>query len=231
MTQTTPGDPDQFLAGPRSGPALGTAERLVVLLHGYGADGDDLFGLAGPLGQALPGTAFRSPNAPQPCRANPFGRQWFPIPWIDGSAEAERDRGFAASVETLNAYLDAAMAAEGVEPARTALVGFSQGTMMALHVSARRGTALAGIVGFSGRLLLPERLARETVSRPPILLVHGDCDEVIGVESLAEAGSALTAAGFAVDTHVSAGTPHGIAPDGLQLAARFLVEKLLTNVG
>lgn len=214
------------LTGPRVAPQSGKTRSLVILLHGYGADGADLIGLADPLGPALPDTAFRSPNAPQPCAINPGGRQWFPIPWIDGSTPQQMETGMRASVLDLDSYLTDAMAEEGVGPEQTCLIGFSQGTMMALHVAPRRPVAMAGIVGFSGRLAVPERLAAEVQSRPPVLLIHGDQDQVIPVAALAEAGDALSAAGFAVQTHVSRRTAHGIAPDGLQLAFEFLKARL-----
>ncbi|MEO1468609.1 MAG: phospholipase, partial [Pseudomonadota bacterium] len=169
MTATTgAGGADALLQGPRIGPARGEARALVLLLHGYGADGNDLAGLAQPLGPVLPGTVFRAPNAPEPSRVNPMGRQWFPIPWIDGSSEAERDAGFKRSTDTLGLYLHAAMEEEGVTTSQTALIGFSQGTMMALHVGPRMAEPLAGIVGFSGRLVAEDRLD-EVVSRPPVL--------------------------------------------------------------
>ena len=212
------------LSGPRAAPASGTTKSLVLLLHGYGADGNDLFGLSGPLGQHLPDTAFRSPNAPERCRVNPMGYQWFPIPWLDGSSEDEMAAGFAWSAGVLDAYISDAMEEEGVGPDQTALIGFSQGTMMSLHVAPRRGEALAGIVGFSGRLTDAAALNAEAVSRPPVLLVHGDQDEMIPVAALEEARSGLEAAGFSVRSHVSQGIGHGIAPDGLGLALGFLKE-------
>ncbi|MEM9783229.1 MAG: dienelactone hydrolase family protein [Pseudomonadota bacterium] len=214
-----------MLQGPRVAAADGTTRGLVVLLHGYGADGADLAGLAQPLAPLLPGVAFRAPNAPEACRINPMGRQWFPIPWIDGSSEAESTAGFARSSDVLKRYLKAAMADEGVGAAETVLLGFSQGTMMSLHVGPRLDGALAGIVGFSGRILPDPHLA-DMPHKPPVLLVHGDRDEVIPVAALGEARDALAKAGFEVAAHVSPGTPHGIAPDGLTLAARFLVERL-----
>lgn len=218
---------DDILDGHRIAPkAGGPSKALVVLLHGYGADGQDLAGLAHPLGQVLPHAAFRAPNAPEPCRVNPMGRQWFPIPWIDGASEAEMSTSFAASLEKLYRFLDAAMAEEGLSAEATALVGFSQGTMMSLYAGPRRPEGVAGIVGFSGRLVGGETLAAEAQAKPPVLLVHGDRDEVLPVACLEEARAGLAAAGFDVSAHVSPGTPHGIAPDGLGLARGFLARYL-----
>lgn len=208
--------------GPRLKARSGRTDSLVVLLHGYGADGNDLFGLAEPLASILPDTAFVSPNAPERCANNPMGFQWFPIPWLDGSSEAEMQAGFARADDTLNAFLDAELAANGLDESRCALVGFSQGTMMSLHVGPRRPTQLAGIVGFSGRLAT----APEPATKPPILLVHGDMDEMIPVSEMHDAREALAEAGFSVRWHVSHGVGHGIAPDGLQLAASFLSDIL-----
>ncbi len=210
----------------RRAAASGRATSLVVFLHGYGADGRDLLGLAEPLTPHLPDTVFRAPDAPERCVGNPMGYQWFPIPWIDGSSEQEAQTGMAAAAEDLNAYLDAVLKQEELTPDRMVLFGFSQGTMMALHVAPRRAESIAGIVGFSGRLLAPEHLADEVVSRPPVLLLHGDQDEVVPPESLPEAGTAMTAAGFQVYAHVMKGTGHGIAPDGLNVALAFIREQL-----
>lgn len=210
----------------RKGPAPGEASGLVVLLHGYGADGSDLLGLADVLAPHLPGTAFVAPDAPEPCRGSPMGRQWFPIPWLDGSSEVEAGAGLARAADDLNAFLDAQMTAEGVTSEATALVGFSQGAMMSLHVAPRRSVAVAGIVAISGRLLLPERLATEVRVRPPVLLIHGDQDPVVPFADMGVAGNALAAANFEVWGHVMRGTAHGIAPDGLGAAVGFLSERL-----
>lgn len=202
------------------------ARSLVVLLHGYGADGTDLLGLADVLAPHLPDTAFVAPDAPEPCRGSPMGRQWFPIPWLDGSSEVAAGAGLAAAADDLDAFLDAQMAAEGLAPGALALLGFSQGAMMSLHVAPRRAEALAGIVAISGRLLVPDRLAVEARVKPPVLLIHGDQDPVVPFADMGTAGNALTAAGFETWGHVMRGTGHGIAPDGLGAALGFLSERL-----
>lgn len=210
----------------RRAAASGTTKSVVVFLHGYGADGADLLGLAEPLAPHLPDTVFRAPNAPEVCATNPAGFQWFPIPWIDGSSEEAAERSMVVSVGELNRYLDSVLDEEGIDADNLILFGFSQGTMMALHVAPRREDTVAGVVGFSGRLLQPESLPEEAVSRPPVLLVHGDADDVVPPESLPEAGNALTAAGFEVYAHVMQGTGHGIAPDGLNVALAFIRDRL-----
>ena len=214
------------LSGPERKAKSGTASSLVVFLHGYGADGNDLIGIADVLADHLPDTAFQAPNAPERCRNNPAGYQWFPIPWMDGSSEVEAGIGLARSVDLLSRHLDGLPQATGIGADRTVLFGFSQGTMMALHVALRRAVPVAGIAGFSGRLLQPENLAAEIAAKPPVLLVHGDQDPLVPPASMGEAAAALKAAGVSVDTHMSPGMAHGIAPDGLSLALGFMHDKL-----
>jgi phospholipase/carboxylesterase len=217
----------RVLNAKRKAPASGgKPSSAVVFVHGYGADGSDLLGLADPLGPHMPNTVFYAPDAPERSVANPMGYQWFPIPWIDGSSEAQAQAGLMAAADDFNAFLDGILQADDLLPEALALVGFSQGTMLSLHVAPRRPAALAALVGFSGRLLAPDQLAADTVSRPPVLLVHGDQDDVVPVASLPEAADALVAAGFETYSHVSKGTAHGIAHDGLSLALSFLRDKL-----
>ncbi|MFD1914494.1 alpha/beta hydrolase [Halodurantibacterium flavum] len=204
----------------------GQAKSAVIFVHGYGADGRDLLGLAEPLAPHLPDTAFYAPDAPDRCRNNPFGYQWFPIPWMDGSSEVEARTALMRSADLLDSFVDKVLADEGLAPAQLALVGFSQGTMMSLHIAPRRAEPLAGVVGFSGRLLGEEDLPAAIRSRPPVLLIHGDADDVVPPQSMPLAAAALQRAGIDVQTHVSPGTAHGIAPDGLTLALRFLQERL-----
>lgn len=214
------------LTSERRGAAKGRAKSMVVFVHGYGADGADLLGLADPLAPHLPDTVFLSPDAPDRVPAMPFGRQWFPIPAFDGSTEAEARAGLAAAAADLNAFLDARLADEGLTPAALALVGFSQGAMMSLWIAPRRDEALAGVVAISGRLLAPERLPAEIRVKPPVLLIHGDQDDVVPFDSMAEAGNALVGAGVETYAHVMKGTGHGIAPDGLSVALSFLKDRL-----
>ncbi len=206
--------------------ASGEATSAVIFIHGYGADGADLLGLADPLSAHMPDTVFYAPDAPERSAMNPMGFQWFPIPWIDGSTEAQAGEGMARSARLLDAFIDKVLAEEGLDAEQLVLFGFSQGTMLSLHVAPRRHEPVAGIVGFSGRLIRPEMLAEEVVSRPPVMLLHGNADEVVPFASMQEAGEALTGTGFTVYGHVMEGTGHGISPDGLGAALAFMREVL-----
>lgn len=210
-----------ILEGPRAEAASGAKDSLVIFLHGYGADGNDLFGLAQALAPHLPNTAFRSPNAPERCAVNPMGYQWFPISWLDGSPESAMKEGAERAAKTLHTYLDETLEEEGLSPDRVAVVGFSQGTMMSLNVILRRSAPLAALVGFSGRLVEIDGTGPIT-SKPPVLLVHGDQDEMVPVDSIHEAREALAKEGVNVSWHISQGVGHGIAPDGLGLALEFI---------
>jgi phospholipase/carboxylesterase len=210
----------------RKGVPLGQAKSLVIFLHGYGADGSDLLGLADVLAPQLPGTAFVAPDAPDACAMSAFGRQWFPIPRFDGSSEIDSARAMNVSVQDLNAFIDARLAAEGLAIDRLVLVGFSQGAMMALHLAPRRDVAMAGVVAISGRLLVAGMLASEARAKPPVLLIHGDRDDVVDFSEMQLAGNALVAAGFSTFGHVMQGSGHTIAPDGLGVAMQFLKDRL-----
>ena len=214
------------LQSARKGAAPGQARSVVIFLHGYGANGADLLGLADPLAPHLPHTAFYAPDAPEPCQGNPFGFQWFPIPWLDGSSEDAARDGTRQARADINAFIDQVLQDEGLPASALALVGFSQGTMMSLEVAPRRAEALAAVVGFSGRLLDAEALTTEGGTRPPVLLIHGDADPMVPVQSLPEAADALVKAGFETYAHVCKGLGHSIDQEGLSLALGFLREKL-----
>lgn len=209
------------LDGPRHEPDSGKPQSIVVLLHGYGADGHDLISLAPLWARLLPHTLFVSPHAPFPCEINPMGKQWY---GFEGMTLEMILAGTRAASSLIDGYLDALIAETNVPASRIALTGFSQGAMMALHVAPRRRETLAGVVGFSGRLMAPERLATETISRPPILLVHGEADPVVPFEAMPQAADALRAAGFRVATEARPNLPHAIDQVGLAMAGRFLVD-------
>jgi phospholipase/carboxylesterase len=209
-----------LLNGPRRAPSNGqAADSLVIFLHGYGSNGDDLIGLSPYWDKLLPATVFVSPNAPQALPGMAGAYQWFPIAAMDPQVLASSAR---ATAPVLVAFIEAEMARHGVGPDRTVLVGFSQGTMMALEVGLVRPTAFAGIIGFSGALVGFEG----AVSKPPVLLVHGDQDDRVPYSASQSAVAALKAAGLDARLHTSARAAHTIAMDGLQAAAGFLVSVL-----
>ncbi len=213
-----------LIDGPRMLPASGEpGTALVVLLHGLGANGNDLFALAPQLAKVLPGATFVSPHAPEPCDMAPVGFQWFSFQ--DRSSEAVV-QGVRRAAAVLNAFLDAELERAGLDDSRLALVGFSQGAMMALHVGLRRATACAGIAAFSGRLVAGGTLARDLVAKPPILLVHGDADEVVPVAAHYEAVSTLLTAGLSVQSHIRPHVGHGIDEPGLIYCQEFLAKAL-----
>ena len=208
------------LSGPSHPPhSGGKAKRLVILLHGLGADGNDLIGLAPYWAPHLPDAEFLSPNAPFPCDMAPYGYQWLSA--RDPSPEA-RLAGARAAGMILDAFITEELKKRGLGERDCALVGFSQGTMMSLFVGPRRERPLAGIVGYSGRLIAPELLAEEIRSCPPVLLVHGTDDPMVSFDSMAEAETALKAAGVSAETLTCPGIGHSIDNDGLRTGGQFL---------
>ena len=215
------------LDGPRLEPRAGAAKKLVVFLHGYGADGNDLIDIGRAWQPLLPDAAFVSPHAPEPCAGAPMGRQWFALTFRDPD---ERWKGVNAAAPILNRFLDAELARRNLPAAALALVGFSQGTMMALHVGLRRSTPPAAIVGYSGLFVLPDGAGAESVKaeikgRPPVLLIHGDRDELIPVQALFQATQDLAALEVPTEWHVSPGIGHGIDQEGLRQGGEFLARR------
>jgi phospholipase/carboxylesterase len=215
------------LDGPRLEPRGGAAKRLVVFLHGFGADGNDLIEIGRAWQPLLPDTAFVSPHAPERCAGAPMGRQWFGLTFRDPD---ERWRGVNAAAPILNQFLDAELERRKLPPSALALVGFSQGTMMALHVGLRRPSPPAAIVGYSGLFVLPNNAAPDVVageikSRPPVLLVHGDQDDLIPVQALFHATQALAALEVPTEWHISPGIGHGIDQEGLRHGGEFLARR------
>jgi phospholipase/carboxylesterase len=219
------------LDGPRLAPRSGSARQLVVFLHGYGADGNDLIEIGRAWQEYLPQAAFASPHAPEPCGQAPVGRQWFGLTFRDPN---EHWRGVTQAAPGLGRFLDAELLRHKLPGTALALVGFSQGTMMALHVGLRRAVSPAAIVGYSGLLVLPpdnnvEAFAAEIKSRPPVLLVHGDQDDLIPPQALFQATQGLSAIGVPVEWHLSAGVGHGIDAEGLRHGGEFLARRFLSR--
>jgi phospholipase/carboxylesterase len=211
------------LTGPRLPARSGATRQLVVFLHGYGADGNDLIDLGRQWAQILPDAAFVSPHAPEPCGMSPMGRQWFALTMRDPT---ERWRGATKARPTLDAFLDEELRKLGLDETALALVGFSQGAMMALHVGLRRPKAPAAIVSYSGALVGPEHLGEATArgpkGEPPrVLMIHGDGDEVIPVDALFDGAEALAKANLPCEFHLSLGLGHGIDGGGLTQGALF----------
>ena len=208
------------LNGPSFPPRSGKApKQVVIFLHGLGADGDDLIGLAPYFAEALPDAEFLSPHAPFPCDMAPFGRQWF-------SLQDRRPEAMLAGLEAVRpvfeSYLDAVLASRDLTEADLALVGFSQGTMLSLHCALRRARPVAALAGFSGLLAAPDRLLTELASRPPVLLVHGDEDPVVAFDFMALAARALEALNVPVETLARPGLGHSIDDEGLARAIQFV---------
>jgi phospholipase/carboxylesterase len=218
------------LDGPRLAPRSGRARQLVVFLHGYGADGNDLIEIGKVWQQLLPDAAFASPHAPEPCGQAPVGRQWFALTFRDPN---ERWIGVNQARPILERFIDAELRRLGLPTSALALVGFSQGTMMALHVGLRSAVPPVAIVGYSGLLVVPpdgalekdgdmKKFAAEISSRPPVLLIHGEEDDLIPAQALFQARQGLAALGVPVQWHMSAGIGHGIDEEGLRHGGEFL---------
>src|SRR5690606_33703187 len=180
------------LSGPMLPPVSGNAKSAVVLLHGYGSDGRDLIGLGQFWRDTFPDTIFVAPNAPEVCAGNPFGYQWFPL-----DLERDRDLSRLAGAETaapvITAFLDDLWAYAGL----------------------RLPESLLGIISCSGLVIAPEKLQTEIASKPPVLLVHGDMDDVVPVMGSEVAMPILLDLGIDAKLHISQGTGHSIAQDGL----------------
>lgn len=192
---------------------------MVVLLHGLGADGQDLIGLADHWAQDLPHTAFAAPNAHQPCDMAPMGYQWFSLQ--DRRPEAIL-QGVRDAAPVIDAFIDDQLARHGLDESRLVLVGFSQGTMMSLFVALRRARPVVGVLGYSGALVGADLLAEEMTARPPIMLIHGDADDLVPVDAMHKAVGALGAAGLMVEWHVCPGVGHGIDARGLAQGGEFV---------
>lgn len=210
------------LSGPMLAPLSGRApKQIVVLLHGYGSNGDDLIGLAPAWQPVLPDALFVSPNAHQSLPGYPAGYQWFAIDF-DGDRLASRVEGLSLAAPVLVQFLKALWAQTGLGAKDTIVAGFSQGAMMALHVGLSLPEPLMGVIAFSGAFVAPPGFGSADLPKPPVCIVHGDMDQVVEPVHGEQANAALVAAGYDVRYHVSHGVGHGIAPDGLAFATDFI---------
>lgn len=209
------------LTGPHLPPASGTVKRMVMFLHGYGANGDDLLPIGHEWAGGLPDTVFVSPHAPEVCEQSSFGYQWFSIRAID-KASFEREKQIEKVTPILSAHIDAELARWGVTEENLAVVGFSQGAMMAMYTMPRRKTPCAGVIGYSGMLIDPQGLIGQGIVKPPVLAVHGDRDEVVPPFYLEGVQQGFETAGFDVETVLRPGLGHGIDGEGLALGLAFL---------
>lgn len=203
---------------PRSG---NKPKNIVLLLHGYGSSGADMIALAPQWQDALPDTLFLAPHAPQRCGMMGAGYQWW---GLSGFAPAALAAGAASAAPAIDAFIDRKLAEYELTEADLALVGFSQGTMMALHIGLRRPRAVAAVVGFSGMLTATTGLAHAGLPKPPVLLVHGSADPVVPIAALHMAQSELNRLGVEVTTHTSFGVAHSVDPVGLRLGKEFVAK-------
>lgn len=210
------------LSGPMLPPASGaSAKQAVVLLHGYGSNGNDLIGLAPYWRETLPDALFVAPNGPTQSDGFGDGYQWFEIDFA-GDRLASRQTGVIQARPILQQFLDDMWAQTGILPQNTILAGFSQGAMMSLHAGLALETPLMGIIAFSGAFLPPEGFDAPDRAKPPVCIIHGDMDDVVSPDLSAEAKERLTKAGYDVSYHVSVGLGHSIAADGLAFATAFI---------
>ncbi|HEY8033191.1 MAG TPA: phospholipase [Methylocella sp.] len=215
------------LEGPRIPAKSAAPKQLVVFLHGYGANGNDLIAIGKQWRNLLPGAEFVAPNAPELCAQAPGGRQWFRLTMRDPN---ERWSGVNKTRPVLDAFLDAELDRHGLDDSKLALVGFSQGTMLALHAGLRRARPPAGILGYSGELVTPPERRDQVIAPapsgkpPPILLIHGSQDEIIPAEALFLSAAQLAQAKIPCQWHLSIGLGHGIDGEGLVHGGLFLAK-------
>tara|TARA_B100000686_G_scaffold353070_2_gene457188 strand:+ start:1573 stop:2235 length:663 start_codon:yes stop_codon:yes gene_type:complete len=213
------------LSGPEAEPASGgQAKQLIVFVHGYGADGNDLISLNNQFSQVAPEAAFFSPNAPFSCEGSPFGFQWYDV-WMQDPEE--RLAAIRSTAAIFDNFITEQLKRRNLEAKDLLLIGFSQGTMISLHVAPRRALPIAGIIGYSGRMEAPDLLKDEICSKPPVILIHGDSDELLAVSEMETAAEALRDNGVVTEAHIRPNLGHGIDEEGIKLGLDFVTRVLI----
>ena len=213
-----------MISGPIIEPSSGNSpKQMIIFVHGYGADGNDLIGLANYFQSTLPEAIFLSPHAPEACSMNPSGYQWFDLTSTDPAVLWSK---ILVAADHLNEFIDSKLLEYNIAEENLALIGFSQGTMMSLHVSLRRKNTMAAVLGFSGRLIGADLLKDDLISKPSIYLIHGDQDPMVPYHESLTAEKVLKEYSIDIKTHISEHTQHSIAEDGLRIGVDFLASKL-----
>ena len=213
-----------MISGPIIEPSSGNSpKQMIIFVHGYGADGNDLIGLANYFQSTLPEAIFLSPHAPEACSMNPSGYQWFDLTSTDPAVLWSK---ILVAADHLNEFIDSKLLEYNIAEENLALIGFSQGTMMSLHVSLRRKNTMAAVLGFSGRLIGADLLKDDLISKPSIYLIHGDQDPMVPYQESLTAEKVLKEYSVDIKTHISEHTQHSIAEDGLRIGVDFLASKL-----
>ncbi|MDA7764060.1 MAG: alpha/beta hydrolase [Candidatus Pelagibacterales bacterium] len=213
-----------MISGPIIEPSSGNSpKQMIIFVHGYGADGNDLIGLANYFQSTLPEAIFLSPHAPEACSMNPSGYQWFDLTSTDPAVLWSK---ILVAADHLNEFIDSKLLEYNIAEENLALIGFSQGTMMSLHVSLRRKNTMAAVLGYSGRLIGADLLKDDLISKPSIYLIHGDQDPMVPYQESLTAEKVLKEYSIDIKTHISEHTQHSIAEDGLRIGVDFLASKL-----
>ena len=202
-------------------PTSGKVKKIVLFLHGYGANGADLLSISDYWIESLPDTIFYSPNAPFSCDVNPMGYQWFKL--SDRTPE-ELESGLEKVEPYLDNLINNLLKIHNLDISKLAVIGFSQGTILSLYSFTQKKKACAGVIGYSGLFFFNEKIKKKIKINFPILLHHGIKDEVIDFNHSLNAENILKKIGFDVSCHIHNNLGHGIDDTALEMGKNFLKE-------